>query len=153
MQTFLYRAQTSLLHSEFVPLEVTSGYGPETSAQPTHINPNSYTSLLPSLLQGFKFLAAWFYVGGSPPSHPERATRSTGPGKRRGRGGAWCFYVTLIMHRPDKRVDLPIARFPMCCKALLGPEQVHHRVAFVQVLPGDHRMRHPASLFNMRSAA
>ncbi|KAK7993659.1 hypothetical protein PG989_007040 [Apiospora arundinis] len=42
LQTFLYRAQSSLLHDDFVPLEVTSGYGAGTSAAPAHINPNSY---------------------------------------------------------------------------------------------------------------
>ncbi|KAK8029827.1 homogentisate 1-2-dioxygenase [Apiospora rasikravindrae] len=41
-QTFLYRAQSSMLHSDFAPLEVTSGYGPQTSAVPAQINPNSY---------------------------------------------------------------------------------------------------------------
>ncbi|KAK7964059.1 homogentisate 1-2-dioxygenase [Apiospora saccharicola] len=40
--TFLYRSQSSMLHGDFVPLEVTSGYGLQTSAAPTQINPNSY---------------------------------------------------------------------------------------------------------------
>ncbi|KAK7959682.1 homogentisate 1-2-dioxygenase [Apiospora aurea] len=42
LQTFLYRSQSSMLHGDFVPLEIRSGYGPQTSAAPTQINPNSY---------------------------------------------------------------------------------------------------------------
>lgn len=38
-QTWLYRANSSLQHGEFVPLEVTSGYGPDLQAK--HLNPNS----------------------------------------------------------------------------------------------------------------
>ncbi|KAK8062530.1 homogentisate 1-2-dioxygenase [Apiospora hydei] len=41
LQTFLYRSQSSMLHGDFVPLEIRSGYGPQTSAAPTQINPNS----------------------------------------------------------------------------------------------------------------
>ncbi|KAH7035866.1 Homogentisate 1,2-dioxygenase [Microdochium trichocladiopsis] len=40
-QTFLYRANPSLEHSEFVPLDVSSGYGPDSANVPRHLNPNS----------------------------------------------------------------------------------------------------------------
>ncbi|KXJ89045.1 homogentisate 1,2-dioxygenase [Microdochium bolleyi] len=41
MQTFLYRAASSLAHSEFVPLDVASGFGPDSQNVPKHLNPNS----------------------------------------------------------------------------------------------------------------
>lgn len=40
-QTWLYRASSSLQHGEFVPLDVVSGYGPDSNNAPRHLNPNS----------------------------------------------------------------------------------------------------------------
>ncbi|KAJ1326973.1 homogentisate 1,2-dioxygenase [Microdochium nivale] len=45
MQTWLYRATSSLEHSEFVPLDVSTGYGPDSDSASVdasqHIDPNS----------------------------------------------------------------------------------------------------------------
>ncbi|KAF3759980.1 Homogentisate 1,2-dioxygenase [Cryphonectria parasitica EP155] len=41
-QTWLYRACSSLEHSDFSPLELTAGYGPASPTNLNHVTPNSY---------------------------------------------------------------------------------------------------------------